>query len=179
MPENPHYGYTESGLYIPDPAHMARAIELGHACIETSDHPVGAVVVSAAGVILGEGKNEVHVRSTPTAHAEVLAIRSAADAVGRTGLEGGVLFTSHECCPMCAGAVANTKLAGCVYSTSVEDVTELVVARKEIKWRSNVVRMQEILASREEKDVPKQFVIGGFMREQGLELLERASELAA
>ncbi|MDB5169120.1 MAG: tRNA-specific adenosine deaminase [Candidatus Saccharibacteria bacterium] len=178
MSEQSAYGYTESGLYIPNPAHMARAIELGHACIETDDHPVGAIVVSATGEILGEGKNEVHARQDPTAHAERIAIDVAAQNVGRAGLKDGVLFTSHECCPMCSGAVVNTKLAGVVCSTDVDDITDLLARRQDMKWRSNTMRMATILNGRRESGMPQQFMIGSLHYQSGLVLLERTIELA-
>jgi tRNA(Arg) A34 adenosine deaminase TadA len=171
-------GFPEGVLYIPKMPVMQRAFDEAQTCIETGDHPVGAVVArmnpeTDSDLIVAVGKNEVHVSGDPTAHAEIGAINRASAILGRAGLAECVLYTSHECCPMCSGAVANSKLAGVVYSTSVDDITSLLIAKPEIKWRSSGVRMVRILAGRHEQGVPGQFIIGGFRRDTGgMALLE-------
>ena len=66
--------------------------------------PVGALVVDASGEVVGEGWNRREVGQDPTAHAEVVALRAAADRVGSWRLEGFTLVVTMEPCPMCAGA---------------------------------------------------------------------------
>lgn len=86
---------------------MRRALELAERAAAAGDVPVGALVVSQAGVVLGEGWNEREVEGDPTAHAEVVAIRAAAAASADRGswrLEGCTLVVTMEPCPMCAGA---------------------------------------------------------------------------
>lgn len=85
---------------------MRRALELARAAEAAGDVPVGAVVVGADGAVLGEGFNEREATGDPTAHAELLAIRRAAERVGRWRLDGAALYVTLEPCPMCAGAIA-------------------------------------------------------------------------
>lgn len=81
----------------------------------TGDVPVGAVVLSADGTLLGRGHNEREATGDPTAHAEVLAIRAAADAVGRWRLSGCTLVVTLEPCTMCAGAIVLSRVDRVVY----------------------------------------------------------------
>ena len=77
--------------------------------------PVGAIVVDAAGAILGRGRNRREADQDPTAHAEIDALRRAAAALGRWRLEGATVFVTLEPCPMCAGALVNARVARLVY----------------------------------------------------------------
>jgi len=87
------------------PVFMARAIELSVKNVQLgSGGPFGAVVVRN-GQILAEGANSVTATNDPTAHAEVLAIRTACQKLGGFDLKGCELYTSCEPCPMCLGAI--------------------------------------------------------------------------
>ena len=77
--------------------------------------PVGAVIVSGDGRILGRGRNGPESLFDPTAHAEVAAIRAACQAVRNYRLEGCVLVVTLEPCLMCVGALAHARLSGLVY----------------------------------------------------------------
>jgi tRNA(adenine34) deaminase len=77
--------------------------------------PIGAVVLDAAGVVIGRGHNERESTSDPTAHAEVLAIRAAARHRGDWRLDGCTLAVTLEPCTMCAGAVVLARLDRLVY----------------------------------------------------------------
>ncbi|TDD67029.1 nucleoside deaminase [Jiangella aurantiaca] len=81
----------------------------------TGDVPIGAVVVDAGGVVLGRGHNRREADADPTAHAEVLALRSAAAAAGSWRLEGCTLVVTMEPCPMCAGALVLARIERLVY----------------------------------------------------------------
>lgn len=83
---------------------MRRALVLAERAAAAGDVPVGALVVSGAGEVLGEGWNQREVHGDPSAHAEVVAIRAAAEALGSWRLEGCTLVVTMEPCPMCAGA---------------------------------------------------------------------------
>ena len=74
------------------------------------DVPVGAVVLSAEGTIIGEGHNQREHTSDPTAHAEVLALRAAAAGVGSWRLDGCTLVVTLEPCLMCAGALLAARI---------------------------------------------------------------------
>jgi len=80
--------------------------------------PIGAVVV-VEGRIVGRGRNAREARQDPTAHAEVLAIQQAAQALGRWRLSGATVYATLEPCPMCAGALVNARVDRLVYA--VED----------------------------------------------------------
>jgi tRNA(Arg) A34 adenosine deaminase TadA len=84
---------------------MLRAIELAQAGIDSNaGGPFGCVVVNN-GEIIGEGVNQVTSTNDPTAHAEVVAIRNACRSSGSFQLDGSVIYTSCEPCPMCLGAI--------------------------------------------------------------------------
>lgn len=89
---------------------MGRALELAAAAAADGDIPVGAVVVDADGVVIGEGRNTRERDGDPTGHAEVVAMRAAARAKGEWRLEGCTLVVTLEPCPMCAGAVVASRV---------------------------------------------------------------------
>jgi tRNA(adenine34) deaminase len=94
---------------------MRTALAEAERAPRTGDVPVGAVVLSADGTVLGRGHNEREATGDPTAHAEVLAIRAAADAVGQWRLSGCTLVVTLEPCTMCAGAIVLSRLDRVVY----------------------------------------------------------------
>jgi tRNA(adenine34) deaminase len=83
---------------------MRRALSLAQRAADAGDVPVGAVVVDASGEVLGQGWNLREAQQDPTAHAEVVALRAAADRLGSWRLSGCTLVVTMEPCPMCAGA---------------------------------------------------------------------------
>jgi tRNA(adenine34) deaminase len=90
---------------------MARAISEAGAAVEHDDVPVGALVVRIAdGRVLAQRHNERERTGDPTAHAEVLALRDAAAALGSWRLTGCALVVTLEPCPMCAGAAVAAQL---------------------------------------------------------------------
>ncbi|MEV6288309.1 tRNA adenosine(34) deaminase TadA [Kribbella sp. NPDC051770] len=82
----------------------------------SADVPIGAVVVTADGEVIGRGHNEREATGDPTAHAEVLAIRQAAAAVGEWRLTGCTLVVTLEPCTMCAGAIVLSRLDRLVFA---------------------------------------------------------------
>jgi len=93
---------------------MARALELARAAACLGEVPVGAVAVKE-GRILGEAFNRREVDNDPLAHAEVLALRAAATALGAWRLTGVTLYVTLEPCAMCAGALVQSRLTRLVY----------------------------------------------------------------
>jgi len=89
---------------------MGRALELAAEAAQVGDVPVGAVVLDAAGAIVGEGFNRREATSDPTAHAEVLALREAATASGSWRLDDRTLVVTLEPCLMCAGALLAARI---------------------------------------------------------------------
>jgi tRNA(adenine34) deaminase len=89
---------------------MDRAIELARGCLDHDDVPIGCVVVQGDRELAAAG-NERELRQDPTAHAEVLAMRAAAEALGSWRLEGCTLVVTLEPCAMCAGAIVLARVA--------------------------------------------------------------------
>ncbi|MFD7905833.1 tRNA adenosine(34) deaminase TadA [Kitasatospora sp. NPDC059722] len=81
----------------------------------TGDVPVGALVLGPDGEVIGRGHNEREAVGDPTAHAEVVAIRQAADKVGQWRLGGCTLVVTLEPCTMCAGAIVLSRIDRVVY----------------------------------------------------------------
>jgi tRNA(Ile)-lysidine synthase len=96
---------------------MRRALELARAAAEAGELPVGAVVV-LDGAVVGEGANQTRAGGDPTAHAELVALRAAATAVGGWRLTGATLVVTLEPCPMCYGAVLAAHVARVVYGAA-------------------------------------------------------------
>lgn len=99
---------------VTDPEAMSEALRLARAAGEAGEVPVGAVVV-ADGRIIGSAANRREATGDPTAHAEILALREAAAAVGSWRLSGATLVATLEPCPMCAGAAVNARLGRVVF----------------------------------------------------------------
>ncbi|MCQ4084462.1 tRNA adenosine(34) deaminase TadA [Streptomyces sp. RB6PN25] len=91
------------------------ALEQAALAPRSGDVPVGAVVLAPDGSVIGRGHNEREAVGDPTAHAEVLAIREAAGAVGSWRLTGCTLVVTLEPCTMCAGAIVLSRLERVVY----------------------------------------------------------------
>ncbi len=96
---------------------MRQALALAGAAVEHGDVPVGAVVLGPDGAVLGEGRNERELTGDPTAHAEVVALRAAAVALGRWRLTGCTLVVTLEPCTMCAGALVLSRVDRVVYGS--------------------------------------------------------------
>lgn len=98
-----------------DEEYMTKALVLAERAYALGEIPVGAIVVSPEGEIIGEGWNLREQLQSPTAHAEILAIEQAAKALGSWRLSGCTLYVTLEPCPMCAGAIMNSRLKRVVY----------------------------------------------------------------
>ncbi len=94
---------------------MAEALELARAATAHGDVPVGALVLAADGRVIARAANERELSGDPTAHAEVLALRRAAEALGTWRLEGCTLVVTLEPCTMCAGALVLARVARLVF----------------------------------------------------------------
>jgi tRNA(adenine34) deaminase len=97
---------------------MRAALAEAAAALATADVPVGAVVLDAAGTVVAAGRNRREADGDPTAHAEIVAIRAAARAVGGWRLDGHTLVVTLEPCTMCAGAITAARLSRLVYGAA-------------------------------------------------------------
>lgn len=94
---------------------MRRALELAAVAGAEGDVPVGALVVSPAGEVIGEGRNIRERDADPTGHAEIDALRQAARGHGEWRLEGCTLVVTLEPCTMCAGALVAARVSRLVF----------------------------------------------------------------
>jgi tRNA(adenine34) deaminase len=97
---------------------MRAALDEAAAAARTADVPVGAVVLDAHGEVVARARNRREADGDPTAHAEILAIRAAARAVGSWRLDGLTLVVTLEPCTMCAGAITVARLSRLVYGAA-------------------------------------------------------------
>ena len=91
--------------------YMKRALARARECVADGDVPVGCVIVSPDGRIVGEGRNRREADGLATAHAEVEAITMACKTLGSWRLTDCTLYVTLEPCPMCAGAIINARVA--------------------------------------------------------------------
>lgn len=101
--------------FVPKEAFMEKAIALGREAAAAGEIPVGAVVVSSHGEILGIGRNRREQERNPLAHGEMEAIHRAAEIVGDWRLTGCDLYVTLEPCPMCMGAVLNARIRRVIF----------------------------------------------------------------
>ena len=95
---------------------MRAAIEHAKiAAIASKDVPVGAVILNAKGELISTGNNQRELLNDPTAHAEIVAIRHAATALGNWRLDGCTIVVTLEPCAMCAGAIAQSRVSKVVF----------------------------------------------------------------
>ncbi len=98
---------------------MRLALDEARAALATEDVPIGCVLVDdATNVVLATGRNVREAEQDPTGHAEVVALRAAARARKRWRLDGTTLYVTLEPCPMCAGALVNSRVRRVVYGAA-------------------------------------------------------------
>ncbi|MBO0805640.1 MAG: nucleoside deaminase [Nocardiopsaceae bacterium] len=135
---------------------MRAALDEAAAAAAAGDVPVGAVVLDAGGAMVARGRNRREADGDPTAHAEILAIRSASGTAGGWRLDGMTLVVTLEPCTMCAGAVIASRLGRLVYGAA--DPRAGAVGSL---W--DVVRDQRL--------APVPEVIGGVLADESLEAI--------
>jgi len=118
-----HYYFLEEKNRKMNKKYLQKAIELAKKNIESGGGPFGAVIVKD-GIIIAEEANRVTPDNDPTAHAEILAIRSAASKLKSWDLSGCELYTSCEPCPMCLGAVYWAHIDKVYFSASHDDARD-------------------------------------------------------
>ena len=108
-----------------DAAFMRRGIALADASVATLEGgPFGAVIVRDDRIV-GEGANRVTTDHDPTAHAEIVAIRDACRTLSTFSLDGCVIYTSCEPCPMCLAAIYWARISAIVYGNTREDAARI------------------------------------------------------
>jgi len=102
---------------VSDETFMREALSLAREAAAAGEVPVGAVIVKD-GVVVGRGHNRPVGGRDPTAHAEVIALRDAAERIGNYRLVDCVLYVTLEPCAMCAGAIMNARISRVVYGAA-------------------------------------------------------------
>ena len=100
-----------------DERFMRRAIELAKEAAKEGEVPVGAVV-ERDGRVIGEGRNRREKNGSVTGHAEIEALEEAAGTIGDWRLDGCRLYVTLEPCPMCAGAIVNSRISAVIYGAA-------------------------------------------------------------
>ena len=142
---------------------MRLAIEEAKAAQSAGDYAIGAVVVKDGNVLASSG-NRIKLDCDPTQHAEVAAIRLASTATGSRHLDGAVLYTTAEPCPMCAAAAIWARLDGIVSGSTIEDMADFRrrYGNLDWSWRTIEVAAKAVL----EQGDPRLFLQEGFLREE-------------
>jgi tRNA(adenine34) deaminase len=125
----------------------AMTVALGEAirARETGDVPVGAIVVDATGDVVGSGRNEREATGDPTAHAEIVALRNAAEQAGTWNLSGHTLVVTLEPCVMCAGAILNARIDRVVFGAWDEKAGAAGSVMDLLRDRSLPLRVTEVV----------------------------------
>lgn len=110
-----HQQQDQESLAASDRRWMRRALRLARRAESAGEVPIGALVVRA-GVVLGAAANAPIARCDPSAHAEILALRRAADRVQNYRLPGAELYVTLEPCVMCAGAIVQARIARVIFA---------------------------------------------------------------
>lgn len=97
---------------------MRVALEEADRAAQHGDVPIGCVIVDGDGQELARGENRRELDQDPTAHAEIVALRAAAERVGHWRIENATLYVTLEPCPMCAGALVNARVPRVVYGAA-------------------------------------------------------------
>jgi tRNA(adenine34) deaminase len=100
---------------VKDQEVMRTALAVAQEALRTGDVPVGAVILNEKNEIISQGCNKREDLDDPTAHAEIVAIRAAAQSLGTWRLDGCTLVVTLEPCAMCAGAIAQSRISTLVF----------------------------------------------------------------
>lgn len=137
---------------------MRRAIALSDQHMRANDGGPFGAVIALDGTVVGEGWNQVTSTNDPTAHAEVVAIRDACRRLGRFHLQGAVLYTSCEPCPMCLSAAYWARVDRIVFANDRKDAAAIDFSDDDIyrevalPLEARSIAMERMLAG-EAKDV--------------------------
>jgi len=157
--------------YRPNERIMEEAIRMAYLAIGEGDYAIGALTVRD-GKIFTLGENGVKTDKDPTAHAEIVAIRKATQIISSRHLEGIVLYSTHEPCPMCTSAAIWAKMDGIVSGTYIEDMAQYRKSNPSSQWSWRTIDVHpKYLIDHTEENL---FLIRGFMRDECLKLFNSA-----
>jgi tRNA(adenine34) deaminase len=154
-------------VVFPSRALMLAAIEMAYQSRAAGDYAVGSVLAQDERIVSGAG-NRTHLDNDATQHAEIIGIRSATRILGTKDLSTCVLYSTHEPCPMCMGAVIWSRIPCVVFGATMEDHKQFRDGHGNSQWRWRVIDLPAVaVAARGDPPVK---IIGGFMRDQCLGL---------
>ena len=142
---------------------MTRALELAETAVSRGQTPFGAVVVDRDGVVVGEGHNTVRADLDPSAHGEIVAIRTACRRLGTWQLKGAALYTSCEPCLLCSFVIVKSGLRRVVFAARSTDVPGYRPLLGDLRVAAAWVNAQP--------DWPPLEVVGDFMRDRAREII--------
>jgi len=94
---------------------MRAALVTAQGALASGDVPVGAIIINKQGDVIASAHNERELHSDPTAHAEIVALRRAAEKIGQWRLEDHTIVVTLEPCAMCAGAIAQSRISTVIF----------------------------------------------------------------
>jgi tRNA(Arg) A34 adenosine deaminase TadA len=136
-----------------DERHMRRAIALSQDAISSASGPPFGAVIVRDGEVVAEGFNHVHAHNDPTAHAEIVAIRQACSASESPFLDGCVIYSSSEPCPMCMSAIYWSRISLVFFATDREAAAgagfddRALYAELQLPVEKRLIPMSKILSS--------------------------------
>jgi len=146
---------------------MLAAIEMARESRAAGDYAVGSVL-GRDGRIISKAGNRTHLDMDATQHAELMAIRKGARELGSKDLTGCVLYSTHEPCVMCMGAVVWSRISCVVFGATIDDHKRFRDEHGNAQWRWRVIDLPAALIA--EKADPPIALMGGFMRQECLAL---------
>jgi len=155
--------------YQPQKKFMNLAIQEAINSVSAGEYPVGAVITKGKEVI-AKSETRTHRNIDPSAHAELLVIRSAASVLRTRKLHGCVLYTTHEPCPMCTTVALFACVDGIVFGTSVRDAKEYGLQKPQWKWKWVDIPISTIV----EKSNCQSFLCADFMKDKCRKLFDMA-----
>ena len=151
---------------------MRAAIKEAEKALSRGDYSIGAVIVKDSKIISRAGEMLKTKPDPVNGHAEIGAIRKACKKLDSGYIEGGIIYSTHEPCPMCTTAIYWAKLNGIVYGISRQDMIEHMNNKgsEKFSWRQINLSCKEIL----DKTIPNLNIeiTEGFMRNECLKLLD-------
>lgn len=138
---------------------MQKAIELAKKSARSGDYAIGAIIVKN-NEIIASGTSNLRHENDPTGHPEIIAIRNACQKLNSRYLQGCILYTTHEPCPMCASAAIWARMKGIAFGAFIEDAKGK--GGKNFSWRQIGISCKEVLS----KGTPKLELVEGLLREE-------------
>lgn len=148
---------------VPEASLMQITINEAKRARAAGDYAIGALVVKD-GAVIAQGSNRAKIDQDSTQHAEMVVIREASKKLGSRFLQGCILYTTHEPCPMCTSAAIWARMEGIVFGATLQDMIgfRVVEGTREWTWRTIDMTAVEVLG----KGDPKLGLVEGFMREE-------------